>query len=196
MSGVHMQALAARALRVAVGFMLFQGAWFTCVAGAADGQTGIGIAAVAALVALALASSADRAADLRLLALCLVVGFAWDSALARLELVDYASPWPLPGWAPAWIVALWALFAPMLREPLRALHGRPFPAALVGGAGGAMSYAAAQRLGACAFPDPVTALVVIGIGWAWMLPLLLEAARQLARSTPAGARPAMREAGA
>lgn len=191
-----MQAIGARALRLAVGFVIFQGAWFACVAAAAVGQAAIGIAAVVAAVLLALASSVDRAADLRLVALCLVIGFAWDSALARVEIVVYASPWPLAGWAPAWILALWALFAPMLRELPRALHGRPFLAALIGGPGGAMSYAAAQRLGACSFPDPVAAVVVIGIGWAWILPLLLAAARRLGRASIARAPAAMQEAGA
>ena len=189
-----MRALGARALRLAAGFAIFQAAWFACVAGAAEGRIAIGIAAVVAVVILALACSSDRAADLRLVALCLVIGFAWDSALVRLEIVVYASPWPLAGWAPAWIVALWGLFGPALREPLRGLHGRPFLAALIGGPGGAMSYAAAERLGACAFPDPVAAVLVIGIGWAWILPLLLAAARQLRRAPGARAAVAMHEA--
>jgi hypothetical protein len=173
---------AARALRLGAGFVLFQAAWFACVMGAARGQAALGIAAVAAVVGVALAWSTHRGADLRLLALALAVGVVWDSALARSGVVDYASPGPLPGWAPAWIVALWALFAPMLREPMRWLHGRPLLAALFGGIGGTLSYAAAQRLGACAFPNPPLALAVLGAGWALIVPLLLAAAQRLDRA--------------
>ena len=172
----------ARFLRLALGFALFQGAWFLCVIGAARGQAAPGIAAVAALLTLWLAFSRARSVEFALIGLALAVGVVWDSLLARTGLVVYASPGPLAGWAPAWILALWALFAPMLREPLRWLHGRPVLAALFGGIGGALSYAAAARLGACRFPDPVLALAVLGVGWALIVPLLLAAAQRLERS--------------
>lgn len=173
----------ARLLRLAVGFALFQGAWFACVIGAAQGQTGAGIAAVAGVLVLALAFSKARVAELGLIGIALAVGLIWDSLLARSEIVVYASPGPLTGWAPAWILALWALFAPMLREPLRWLHGRHLLAALFGGVGGALSYAAAARFGACHFPDPLLAMAVLGAGWALIVPLLLAAAQRLERAT-------------
>ncbi|MBN8509243.1 MAG: DUF2878 domain-containing protein [Burkholderiales bacterium] len=171
-----------RGLRLAVGFALFQGAWFLCVIGAARGQVALGIAAVAAVLGLHLAFSKARAVELGLIGLALAVGVVWDSLLARTGIVVYASPGPWAGWAPAWILALWALFAPMLREPLRWLHGRPLPAALVGGVGGALSYAAAARLGACELPDPTLALAVLGAGWALIVPSLLAAAQRLERA--------------
>jgi hypothetical protein len=173
---------ASRALRLGAGLVLFQAAWFACVIGAARGQVALGIVAVVAVVALLLAWSTRPGADLWLVVLALVIGVVWDSLLARTGVIEYASPGPLPGWAPAWILALWALFAPMLREPMRWLHGRPFLAALSGGVGGVLSYAAAQRLGACAFPDPALALVVLGAGWALIVPLLLAAAQRLDRT--------------
>jgi hypothetical protein len=72
--------------------------------------------------------------------------------------------------------------APMLREPMRWMHGRPVLAALLGGVGGVLSYAAAQRLGACAFPDTALAVLVLGAGWALIVPLLLAAAQRLDRA--------------
>ena len=173
----------ARLLRLALGFVLFQGAWFACVAGAARGETAAGIAAVAGVVLLALIFSKARRAELGLIGIALAVGLVWDSLLARSGIVVYASPGPLPGWAPAWILALWVLFAPMLLEPLRWLHGRPLWAALFGGVGGALSYAAAARFGACQFPDPLRAMAVLGVGWALIVPLLLAAAQRLERAT-------------
>lgn len=170
-----------RTLRLVLGFVVFQAAWFACVLGAAHGHAMAGISAVLAAVAMMLAWSPQRGADLRLLGLALAVGIVWDSLLARTGLVDYASPAPVPGWAPAWILALWALFAPLLREPLRWLHGRPLLAALFGGVGGALSYAAAARMGACRFPNPALTLAVLAAGWATIVPLLLAVARRLDR---------------
>ena len=179
----QMERPAVRALRLVGGFVLFQAAWFACVIGAARGESALGVAAVVAVLAVLLALSSDRGAELRLIAIALALGLVWDTLLARTGIVDYASPVPQSGWAPAWILALWALFAPMLRESMRWLHGRPLVGALFGGVGGALSYAAAERLGACRFPDPALALTVLGAGWAVIIPLLLAAAQRLDRST-------------
>jgi hypothetical protein len=188
--------IAARALRLSAGFVLFQAAWFACVIGAARGQVALGIAAVVAVVAILLAWSTRPGVDLRLVLLALVIGAVWDSLLALTGVVEYASPGPLPDWAPVWILALWALFAPMLREPMCWLHGRPVLAALLGAVGGPLSYAAAERLGACAFPDPVLAIVVLGAGWALFVPLLLVAAQRLERAAAPGRSPVAREVSA
>jgi hypothetical protein len=175
----------ARALRLGASLVLFQGAWFAVVIGAARGQALPGIVAAAVVIAMLLVLSEQRGAELRLLALALAIGIVWDSGLARSGVVEYASPGPLPGWAPPWILALWALLAVMLRGPMRWLHERPGLAALLGGAGGALSYAAAARLGACRFADPALAMAVLAAGWALIMPLLLAAAR---RGGPVGPR--------
>jgi hypothetical protein len=187
---------ASRALRLGAGFVLFQAAWFACVVGAARGQAALGIVAVVAVVAILVAWSTRRAADLWLVVLALALGAVWDSLLIRTGVIEYASPGPLPGWAPAWILALWALFAPMLREPMRWLHGRPLLAAPFGAVGGVLSYVAAQRLGACVFPDPALALLVLGAGWALIVPLLLAAAQRLDRPAVASAMTTVREGSA
>lgn len=175
----------ARLLKMAVGFVLFQGAWFACVIAAARGEPALGIGAVAVAVAALIAWSERRDVDLRLVALAIVVGAVADTLLARFGVVAYASPGSLAGSAPPWILALWALFAPMLREPMRWLHGRPMLAAAFGGVGGPLSYAAAEGLGACTFPDPGLAIIVLGIGWGVILPLLLALARRLDREAAA-----------
>ena len=159
--------------------VVFQAAWFACVLGAARGASGWGVAAcVGAVLLNAWLSDARR--DELLLALCAVLlGLAWDTAMARCGVVVYASPGPWQGLAPAWILGLWALFSTTLRGPLRWLHGRWLLAAVAGGVGGALSYAAAVRMGAGQFPEPGRALLVLGAGWAVMTPLLVELARWL-----------------
>lgn len=162
-------------------FTLFQAAWFACVLGAAQGHAELGMLAVAAVVALTGAASDARGDELRLTALALLIGLGWDTALLQFGLLVYASPGPLPGLAPPWILALWALFATLLRGPLAWLHGRPLLSAALGAAGGPLSYLAAVRLGAGSFPDDARALLVLALGWAVMTPALTEAAHHLER---------------
>ena len=168
-----------KVVRLLITFLAFQGAWFACVLGAAHGVPMLGIAAVVAAVAVQLAMSSARLHDAALIAAALVIGLAWDTAMARAGIVIYASPGQFPAWAPAWILALWALFATLLREPLRWLHGRWWLAAIIGGVSGALSYLGAVRLGAGSIPDPRLAMLVLAAGWAAFTPVLIESARWL-----------------
>lgn len=167
--------------RLAVGFVLFQAAWFAAVIGAAQGHAALGSAVLAVVVFALLGLSTNRPADLRLVAIAVVIGAPFDGTLAYAGIVRYASPGPVTDWAPLWILGMWALFAPMLREPLSWLHGRPLLAAVVGGVGGPLSYAAAERLGACVLPERSLALLVLGAGWALIVPVLLSVAQRLER---------------
>ena len=166
-------------LRGLAGFALFQAAWFACGLGAAHGRSAWGVLAVAVAVALTWAASNARGDELRLTALALLMGLAWDTALLQRGLLAYASPGPLPSLAPLWILTLWALFATLLRGPLAWLQGRPLLAALLGAVGGPLSYLAAVRLGAGRFADDSLAMLVLALGWGVMTPALTEAARHL-----------------
>ena len=166
--------------RLLLIFVAFQAAWFACVLGAAYDVPEPGVAMVAIVWGVQFSLSPARGQDLALTGAAIVLGVLWDTALLRSGVVAYASPGPLPGCAPAWILALWVLFATLLREPLQWLQGRWLLAALLGGVGGALSYWSAVRLGAGSFRDLAQALVVIGVGWAVMTPALTELARWLA----------------
>lgn len=174
-----------RTLRLVLGVIVFQGAWFACVLGAAYGHVGWGVMAVVVAVALLVAMSTHRSVELRLIAVALATGIVWDSALAASGLVRYASPGPIAALAPVWILALWALWGAVLRDPLRSLHHRPVLAAVLGGVGGALSYAAAARMGACSFDDATLALGVLAAGWAVIVPVQLALARRLEQQAEA-----------
>ncbi len=166
-------------LAALIDFALFQLAWFACVTQAAAGRPGLGLLAVAAFVLWQSARSDRWQADAVLMAIALALGLAWDTGLLQSGLVQYASPGPLPGVAPAWILAMWVLFAAVLRGPLSWLQGRPLVAALFGAVGGPASYAAAERLGACTLSAGPAVFITLGAGWALFTPLLVEAARRL-----------------
>lgn len=167
-------------------FCLFQAAWFACVLGAAHDRAGLGILAVAAAVLVTWSLSDRRGVEVLLTLLAVLLGLAWDTLMLRAGWVRYASPGPGPLslWAPAWILALWALFATLLRGPLSWLHGRPLLAAVLGGVGGPLSYLAAVRLGAGSFQDTTQAMLILAAGWAVMTPVLTETARRLSATGP------------
>lgn len=158
-------------------FCLFQAAWFACVLGAAHDRVGPGVLAVGAAVLANWCLSDRRGVEMALTAQAVLLGLAWDTWMLREGWVHYASPGPCARWAPVWILALWALFATLLRGPLSWLHGRPLRAAALGAVGGPLSYLAAVRMGAGTFPDPAAALAVLAAGWALITPVLVESAR-------------------
>nr|WP_297525491.1 DUF2878 domain-containing protein [uncultured Roseateles sp.] len=162
-------------------FCLFQAAWFACVLGAAHGRAGLGVLAVVAAVLVTWALSDRRGVDVLLTVLAVLMGLVWDTLMLRAGWVRYASPGPgaFSLLAPAWILALWALFATLLRGPLAWLHGRPLLAAVLGGVGGPLSYLAAVRLGAGSFENTTQAMLILAAGWAVMTPVLTETARRL-----------------
>lgn len=167
-----------RVLGLVATFVAFQVAWFACVLGAAGGWPWAGTLVALAVVAGSVVLSSKPRVDALLIAAALAIGLAWDSAMVQSGWISYAEPGPLPWLAPAWILALWALFAVVLREPLRWLHTRPLWAVLLGALGGPLSYAAGARMGAIGLIEPVPALVALALGWAAITPLLLALARR------------------
>ncbi len=160
-------------------FLLFQGAWFVAIEGAARGAIWPGPAAMAVVVAVHLALSPDRARELRFLLLAGVVGTVADTALATLGATAYPSSqaaWP-HALVPPWITALWIGFATLPRFSLAWLAHRPWLAAILGGVGGPLSYLAGVRLGAVAVsPEPLLTWVALAGEYALATPLLLRLA--------------------
>ena len=162
---------------------LFKAGWLAAVFSAAASLPSIGTAVIgiAALVHIAFSDRPQN--ELRLLLLAAAIGFAWESSLVASGLVSYGSGTILPGLAPYWIVAMWVLFATTLNVGMRWLRKSTAIAVLVGAVGGPLSFLAGEKAGAVAFSDSLTALIVIGLGWAFFLPLLVRyAARNDERS--------------
>jgi len=86
------------------------------------------------------------------------IGLLWDSLFVTLGLMVYSSGSPAPGLAPVWIVAMWAL---------------------LGAVGGPLAYLAGHRMGGIELPDPAIALLVQGLGWSMLMPLLTSLATRL-----------------
>ncbi len=169
-----------RLLFNALGFQL---CWLAWVAGAAQGTLLPGMLATLLFVGGQLARSSHRQADLFLLGLCLGAGLTLDGALARLGLIEYRLPGPLP--APLWILGLWACFALTINHSLAFLAGRPRLAATLGGIGAPLAYLAAAHgwQAASLGSAPGLTLAILGLAWAGLTPALAELAARLRRAS-------------
>jgi hypothetical protein len=159
--------------------IVFQAAWFACVLGGARDLELAAILAVAAAVAMHLALARRRAPEVALVVIVAFIGLVWDSLLVALGVMAYPSGSLAAGLAPAWIVAMWALFATTLNLSLGWLKGRPLLASLLGAVGGPLAYLAGHRLGGVNLPDPALALLAQGLGWSLLMPLLATLAMRL-----------------
>lgn len=153
-----------------------QAGWFGVVLAAARGMPALAALVACAGVAahLVLMPHGVRRTELRIVLAVMAVGALWDSALAASGVIRYPNGQWSAYLAPYWLVGLWALFATTLNVSMRWMHGRWLMAILFGGMGGPLSFWAGARLGAAHFPDPVLALVLIGLGWAVLMPLLVR----------------------
>lgn len=162
---------------LAVNFVAFQLGWFACVLGAAHGWPLAGAAFALLIAAWHSARAARPAQEAKLIVAAVLTGAVWDSSLAALGWLSFASAMSA-ALAPPWILGLWALFATTLNVSLNWLKGRWLIAALLGGIAGPLSYWAGARLGAVVLVEPAPALIALAVGWAVLMPLLMALARR------------------
>ena len=104
------------------------------------------------------------------------------SAFAASGWLAYAQPWPWTQAAPAWIWSVWLAFALTFNHSMAFLGGRPWLSALIGLLGGPCVYRAAGAFNALHSPIPTLELMlVLGLAWATVLPLLFALNRRYSR---------------
>lgn len=158
----------------------FQTGWWTVVLTAAWGWPLIGIGMVAALITIHLTRMRPFKSEALLVIFVAGVGFIVDSLLQVNDWVRFAND-PGGGFAPLWMVALWANFATTLNVSLSPLQRHPWLAALLGAGGGPAAYWAGAQLGAMTVSNAPAAFVTLALAWALLTPLLLSLAAALAR---------------
>ena len=157
---------------IALNVVLYQAGWLACVLGAAHGAPWLGVAAAVPVVAWHLLRAERAEPEARLVLFAALTGAAFETSLLLLDWVRYpAGAWP-EGFAPGWMVALWAMFATTLNVSLRFLRGRPAAAVLLGALGAPAAYYAGARIGALELAAGGAALGAIGAWWALCTPLL------------------------
>lgn len=149
----------------------FKIGWVACVMFAAAGEPLLATLSVAAVAVVHLVSVKVPVKEALLLLVAAVIGLGWESFMVWTGLVQF------PGYessllAPYWIVAMWVLFATTINHGLSWAKRNLWVAALAGLLGGPMAFFGGMNLGAVEFSHTAAALVVIGLGWALLLPVL------------------------
>ena len=156
-----------------INFVLFQLGWLACVISAANQQPLFGAVIASVIIGFHIFRASIPANELKLIAIAILIGLAWDSILVWQGLLVYTTGMWLPFLAPYWIIVMWALFATTLNVSLRWLKGKLWYAVVFGAMGGPLAYYAGQRLGAVEFSETYLALGALFIGWAVFTPLLM-----------------------
>lgn len=152
--------------------VLFKLGWIACVMFAAAGKPLLSAAAVALVAILHLVSVPVAVKEAILLVAAAVIGLAWESLLVYSGLLRYPGYAESGVLAPYWIVAMWVLFATTINHGLSWTKKSWGIACLAGLLGGPMAFYGGASMGAVEFSHTMSALAVIGIGWAVLLPLL------------------------
>lgn len=155
--------------------VFFKLGWLAVVFGAASELALQGTLVVCAVALFHLIVAVDAKREVRLLLIAAAVGFSWETLMTGLQIVDYGEASPL---APYWIVAMWVLFATTLNVGMRWLQKNQWLPIVFGALGGPLSFVAGERIGAVTFPNTTLSLIVIGLGWAVLLPLMVIVARR------------------
>lgn len=163
----------------------FQGAWFSCVLGAARGWPWLGPAIVAALSAIFLALTSPRAGSARLLLVAALLGLVVDGGLVAGHALAFTPVAGGPALLAPWMVALWVGFATTLPWSMDFLRGRPVLSAILGAILGPMAYWAGARLGAISLGTSLPlSLGAIALGWGLALPALVMTCDRLVPPQP------------
>lgn len=157
-----------------INLFFFKTGWVVSVLGAAANIPATAVAAAAGVVSFHLWRSENVHGEVLLLMCAALIGLIWESALFWVGLINYDTGFFAPGLAPYWIVAMWLLFATTLNVSMRWLRKSVTVASLAGAIGGPLAFLAGERMGAVSFDNPTISLAVIGIGWALLLPLLVN----------------------
>lgn len=160
--------------KLAINLSLFKIGWLASVFTAAAAIPAAGALVVATVVLVHLFLSKNAQAEARVLLFAALIGLGWESLLVAFGVVEYVASSPVPGIAPYWIVGMWVLFATTLNIGMRWLRNGTAIAVVAGAIGGPLSFLAGAKAGAVSFPDTTISLIVIGLGWAFLLPLLVR----------------------
>ncbi len=162
---------------VVVYFILGQVGWFACVLSAARGESWMGIAVAAVLVAMHLLRVPRPLEEVKLLLAVMLIGGAWECVVVRCGLLTYPTSMTIDGLAPAWLPALWVVFGAQINTTYVWLKNRLISAAILGMVAGPLSFRAGAALGALHFAKPVPAFVTLAVGWGVLLPGIVRLSR-------------------
>ena len=161
-------------MNLLVNVAAFKLGWISSVFGGAQQMPWLGPLVVSIAIALHLSRAERPRSELLLILSCGLIGAVFDSVLVAAGWVTFPSGMFSDLMAPYWIVTMWMLFGTTINMSMRWMRGRPLLAAAFGLVGGPLAYLAGHKIGGIQFVDQPAALAMLAIGWAVMMPLLMQ----------------------
>ena len=162
-------------MRLAIDILGFQSTWWAAALGAGDGRWEPGLIVGVLVMLLQLIISSGRAALLATLLVAALLALIMESALIAMGLVSYSAAWPWHLGPPAWLLALWMVFATCIEATTRMLGSNGLiKGAMLGAALAPPTYWAGLSFGALKLSEPIwLPLVSTAIVWAVATPIMM-----------------------
>jgi hypothetical protein len=161
-------------MNLLVNVAAFKLGWVSSVFGGAQQMPWLGPLVVSIAIALHLSRAARPRTELLLILSCGLIGAVFDSVLVAAGWVTFPSGMFSDLMAPYWIVTMWMLFGTTINLSMRWMRGRPLLAAAFGFVGGPLAYLAGHKIGGIVFVDQGAAMAMLAVGWAVMMPFLMQ----------------------
>ena len=170
-------------MKTLLNVVFFQLLWLVSVGGAGRGYWWVGLPVLAIFIAYHFTISPWKKADAQLLLISIGLGFIADSLMVQLGLLKFEQAVPWAGFAPVWIVVLWAGFSLTLNHSMAFFQTRLLWSVVFGFLGGPLAYyVAAHVWKAVTFSAPdLQVYGALALVWAIMTPLLLVIGLNLKR---------------
>lgn len=166
-------------MNLLINVAAFKLGWLSSVFGGAQQLPWLGPVVVLIVVGLHLARAQRPGSELMLILSCGLIGAVFDSALVAAGWVTFPSGMFSDMMAPYWIVTMWMLFGTTINMSMRWMRGRPLLASAFGFVGGPLAYIAGHKIGGIVFVDQTAAIAMLAIGWAVIMPLLIQLGERL-----------------
>ena len=171
-------------MNLLVNVAAFKLGWLSSVFGGAQQLPWLGPVVVLVVVALHLSRAHRPSSELMLILSCGFIGAVFDSALVAAGWVTFPSGMFSDLMAPYWIVTMWMLFGTTINMSMRWMRGRPLLASAFGVVGGPLAYVAGYKIGGIEFVDQSAAIATLAVGWAVIMPLLMQLGERLDGVSP------------
>lgn len=166
-------------MNLLINVAAFKLGWLSSVFGGAQQLPWLGPVVVLIVIGLHLARARRPGSELLLILSCGLIGAVFDSALVAAGWVTFPSGMFSDMMAPYWIVTMWMLFGTTINMSMRWMRGRPLLASAFGFVGGPLAYIAGHKIGGIVFVDQTAAIAMLAIGWAVIMPLLIQLGERL-----------------
>ena len=162
-------------MRLIIDIVGFQLTWWAAALGAGAGRWKPGLAVGMVVLMVQLVMSKTRAATLATIVAALVLALIFETAMIASGLITYAAAWPSQLLPPAWLVALWMVFATCIDATARMLGANGLiKGALLGAVLAPVTYWAGAGFSALTLAEPVwMPLAATGLAWAIATPLMM-----------------------